>query len=84
MTFVKYWIITGMSARQIQVHDRYQHSLILPGTVISCSLPDGGCVEEGQTVTVTCVRSLDLTLQSTIISVESQDGTAVGKNSLIR
>ena len=33
-----------------------------------------------QTVTVTCVRSLDLTLQSTI-SVMSQDGTAVGENS---
>ena len=39
-------------------------------------------MEEGQTVTVTCVRSLDLTLQSTI-SVVSQDGTAIGENSHI-
>ena len=47
-----------------------------PGTTISCSIPDG-CVNEGMTVTVTCNRSLDQTVQ-TRIEISSEDGTATG------
>ena len=70
--------IVQIITTSVSIHD----SLILPSTAISCSLPSHGCVEEGQTVTITCVRYRHLTVQS-IISVVSQNGTAVGENSLI-
>ena len=47
------------------------------GTVITCTVPDD-CVEEGDEVTVTCTRSLDITEQSRI-RVGTSDGTATCK-----
>ena len=46
------------------------------GTVITCTVPDG-CVEEGNSVNVTCTRSLDLTQQSRV-QVNTEDGSATG------
>ena len=44
---------------------------------MSCGIPEG-CVEEGNTVTVTCTRSQDLTEQSRI-RVNTADGSATGQ-----
>ena len=50
--------------------------IVFAGTVIQCTVPDQ-CVESGNTITVTCTRSLDLSEQ-TRIRVQTKDGAATG------
>ena len=47
---------------------------LFTGTVISCA-PPATCLDEDETFTVTCTRSLDTTLLSRA-DIMSEDGTA--------
>ena len=73
-----------MSIKDYVLHILMPRWLLIPnslfhvtGTVITCPSPEP-CVAEGETINITCTRSLDLTVQSRI-RVVSMDGTATGQ-----
>ena len=61
--------------RSLSIHNNYLFHVA--GTLITCPPPET-CVAEGDTIMITCTRSLDLTVQSRI-RVVSMNGTATGK-----
>ena len=67
------YVLHILMPRWLLIHNSLLH---VAGTVITCPSPEP-CVAEGETISITCTRSLDLTVESRI-RVVSMDGRATG------